>query len=109
MPPATRLYGEGFQMLTQTGGTLGAPLDYSQYTDAKHYKLPEPPDARTFYGLLTLVPPGEDVSALAFTSCRRFSGAFRVAGAGSALQVVVENGYGGCNPVQPGIGITQDI
>jgi len=91
MPPATRLYGEGFQMLTQTGGTLGAPVDYSQYTDAKHYKLLEPPDARTFYGLLTLAPPGEDVKALAFTSCRRFSGAFRVRGAGgTALQVVVD-------------------
>jgi alpha-galactosidase len=88
MPPATRLYGEGFQMLTQTGGTLGAPVDYGQYTDAKHYQLREPADARTFYGLLTLAPPGEDVRVLAFTSCRRFSGAFRVHG--SALQVVVD-------------------
>src|SRR5438128_10557244 len=57
LPASTHLYGEGFQMLTQTGGTLGAPVDYSQYTDAKHYKLPEPEGARNFYGLLTL-PPG---------------------------------------------------
>ena len=26
LPPATALYGEGFQMLTQTAGTLAAPL-----------------------------------------------------------------------------------
>ncbi len=88
LPSATTLYGEGFQMLTQTGGTLGAPADYSQYTDAKHYKLPEPPDGRTFYGLLTLTPPRDDVRILAFTSCRRFSGSFRARG--SALQIVVD-------------------
>ena len=29
LPPDTRLYGEGFQMLTQTGGTLECPVDYS--------------------------------------------------------------------------------
>src|SRR6476620_570466 len=27
LPPATALYGESFQMLSQTGGTLGAPRD----------------------------------------------------------------------------------
>jgi len=26
-PASTRLYGEGFQMLSQTGGTLGQPID----------------------------------------------------------------------------------
>ena len=88
MPPETRLYGEGFQMLTQTGGTLGTPVDYSQYTDAKHYKLPEPADGRTFYGLLTLARPDGPSRVLAFTSCRRFSGSFRVRR--SALQVVID-------------------
>ena len=42
LPAETRLYGEGFQMLTQTGGTLGQPTDLGNYTDAKHYKLPAP-------------------------------------------------------------------
>jgi alpha-galactosidase len=32
LPPETHLYGEGFQMLSQTGGTLAKPEDYSQYT-----------------------------------------------------------------------------
>jgi len=88
MPPSTALYGEGFQMLTQTGGTLGAPVDYSQYTDVKHYKIPEPDGARVFYGLLTLTPPGQDTSLLAFTSCARFSGAFVVRG--STLQAIID-------------------
>ena len=42
LPRDTALYGEGFQMLTQTGGTLGQPLDLGNYTDPKHYRLPEP-------------------------------------------------------------------
>ena len=82
-PPATRLYGEGFQMLTQTGGTLGAPVDLSQYTDAKHYRIPTSEGARAFYGLLTLTPPGGDTTLWAFTSCARFSGRFELYDQGS--------------------------
>lgn len=87
-PPETKLYGEGFQMLTQTGGTLGQPLDYSQYTDAKHYKLPAPPDARVFYGLITLSPPAGGHILYGFTSCRRFGGQFYLRS--SSLQIVVD-------------------
>ena len=32
LPPATGLYGEGFQMLSQTGGTLGQAIDLGNYT-----------------------------------------------------------------------------
>ena len=46
LPPATSVYGEGFQMLTQTGGTLAAPIDLSQYTDARHYRIPASQGAR---------------------------------------------------------------
>jgi alpha-galactosidase len=87
-PPSTALYGEGFQMLTQTGGTLGAPIDFSQYTDAKHYRIPQAAGARTFYGLVTLTPPGAETSLAAFTSCTRFSGAFVVQP--SSLRAVVD-------------------
>jgi alpha-galactosidase len=88
MPSATALYGEGFQMLTQTGGTLGEPLDFSQYTDAKHYRIPEPDGARVFYGLVTLTPPGQDTSLVAFTSCNRFSG--KIVVRGSSLRAVID-------------------
>src|SRR5262245_2269813 len=36
LPSETRIYGEGFQMLTQTGGSLGRLADLGNYTDAKH-------------------------------------------------------------------------
>jgi len=85
----TALYGEGFQMLTQTGGSVGAPLDFSQYTDAKHYRIPEAEGARAFYGLVTLTPPGGETTVLAFTSCARFSGKFVLDRSGT-LQAVVD-------------------
>jgi alpha-galactosidase len=78
LPPATVLYGEGFQMLTQTGGTVAEPVDLSQYTDAKHYRIPASDGARAYYGLLTLTPPGARTQLFAFTSCARFSGRFEV-------------------------------
>lgn len=88
LPSETRLYGEGFQMLTQSGGTLGQPLDLGNYTDAKHYRLAAPEAAKAFYGMMTLAPPGDANFLLAFTSCRRFSGQFYLRG--SSLQVVVD-------------------
>ena len=77
MPADTPLYGEGFQMLSQTGGTVGSITDLGNYTDAKHYRLPEPEGARIVHNLLTFTAGGSH-QALAFTSCRRFSGTFRL-------------------------------
>ena len=88
VPPSTRLYGEGFQMLSQTAGTIAEPVDLSRYTDAGHYKLPVPSGSRVYYGLLTLTPPEDDTRVLAFTSCRRFSGELRTSRA--RLQVVLD-------------------
>ncbi len=88
LPAETALYGEGFQMLSQTGGTIGAPADLGDYTDVRHYKLPQPDGARVVYGLLTLTSPGGGPLVLAFTSCRRFSGEFRVRP--TSIQVVLD-------------------
>src|SRR5215472_14918053 len=33
LPAATHVYAEGFQMLTQNGGTLAKPADLGSYTD----------------------------------------------------------------------------
>ena len=77
LPAETPLYGEGFQMLSQTGGTLGAIADLGNYTDVKHYRMPEPAGIRVVYNLLTLATSGTH-HVLAFTSCRRFSGQLRV-------------------------------
>jgi alpha-galactosidase len=88
LPPETALYGEGFQMLTQTGGTIGRPADYSQYTDAGHYRIPSAEGVRSYYGLLTLTSPSGDTQVFAFTSCARFSGRFQIRG--SSLQAIVD-------------------
>ena len=75
LPPQTHVYGESFQMLSQTGGTLERPLDLG-YSELNHYKLPQPPGVTAITGLLTLTPPSGSAVTLAFTSCQRFSGRF---------------------------------
>ena len=88
LPGTTRLYGEGFQMLSQSGGTLGQPADLGNYTDAKHYKLPAPNNAKAFYGMMMMSPSPRDNHLLAFTSCRRFIGQFYLSH--PSLKVVVD-------------------
>ncbi|HKU77088.1 MAG TPA: glycoside hydrolase family 36 protein [Pyrinomonadaceae bacterium] len=96
MPPTTRLYGEGFQMLSQTGGTLGQPADLGNYTDAKHYKLPAPAGAKALYGMMMLSPSTRDNHLLAFTSCRRFIGQFYLSY--PSLKVVLDTEGGELRP-----------
>jgi alpha-galactosidase len=74
LPGSTPVYGEGFQMLAQLGGTLEAPQDWGSYPDRTHYKLEEPHGLRTAHGLLLLHPAGGTNVLLGFTSCRRFDG-----------------------------------
>ncbi len=96
LPATTRLYGEGFQMLSQTGGTLGQPADLGNYTDAKHYKLPAPAEAKAVYGMMMLSSQTRDNHLLAFTSCRRFIGQFYLRY--PSLKVVVDTEGGELRP-----------
>lgn len=91
LPPETRFYGEGFTMLSQTGGTLGQPVDIGGLTDRAHYKIPQPPDAITSYGMITLSPPEGGIALMGFTSCRRFVGKFRVRPASMEVVIDTEN------------------
>ena len=77
-PPDTPLYGEGFQMLSQYDGTLGDVHCFGGYSDADHYRIPQAAGAQTVYSLLLLSPAKGEKALLAFSSCRRFSGAFRL-------------------------------
>ena len=88
LPAETGLYGEGFQMLSQTGGSLARPADVGDYTDERHYKIPQPDGTRAVHGLLVLSAPGDDHRLLAFTSCRRFDGRFYLRP--GSLQVVID-------------------
>ena len=47
LPLDTRIYGEGFQMLSQTGGTVGNPIQLGGYTDEAHYRLVPPEGAKS--------------------------------------------------------------
>jgi len=76
LPSSTSIYGEGFQMLSQTTGTLGNPEDVGEYTDRKHYKIPEPGGLRTVYGMLTLQLQNSERVLLATTSCNKFISRF---------------------------------
>ena len=89
-PSSTPIYGEAFQMLSQNGGTLGEPKDLGSYTDAKHYKIPIPAGTRQYYGAMTFSPPQLHRNwVAAFTSCRRFSGLFRLRPP-TSLQIVID-------------------
>jgi len=75
LDPATWVYGESFQMLTQTTGTLSSIHEIG-LGEQQHYRIPGPTDAAVVTSLLTLSPPGRDHLLLAFTSCFRFVGRF---------------------------------
>ena len=72
LPEATSIYGEGLQMLSQTGGTLAEPSDLGYLTDRGHYKIALPEGALSVvYGALVL-GQAEQRLLLGFSSCRRF-------------------------------------
>jgi alpha-galactosidase len=87
LPGNTAFYGEGFQMLTQTAGTLSHPIDLG-FNEVEHYRIPGPSDTAVVTGLLTLRPPDAENIVMAFTSCFKFIGRFYLEN--GKIQVVVE-------------------
>lgn len=73
LEPDTAVYGEGFQMLSQTEGTLAQPTDLEPYTDRGHYKLPETAGMRRVYGMTLLSLDGGHL-LIGFLSCNHFVG-----------------------------------
>ncbi|CAL1520417.1 glycoside hydrolase family 36 protein [Chitinophaga sp. MM2321] len=76
LPSSTPFYAEGFQMLTQTAGTLEKPVTLGNYTDVGHYKIPQPAGYLAVYNLLRLYPAGDAELLLGYTSSNRFVGRF---------------------------------
>ena len=72
----TKLYGESYQMLSQTAGTLGKPVGLG-YDEVQHYKLKVAEGAATLRSMMMLSPAEAPRHLVAFSSCRRFSGEFR--------------------------------
>jgi len=74
--PATPFYAEGFQLLSQTNGTLEHPRDLGFYTDRGHYMLEEPAGYRIVYNVINISPAANEQYLLGFTSSNRYAGKF---------------------------------
>ena len=74
LPAESPIYGEGFQMLYQNGGTLEKRANIGRNLDAVHYKIPDVHGLPTSYGVLTISPTEDENLLLGFTSCERFIG-----------------------------------
>jgi alpha-galactosidase len=72
--PESPVYGEGFQMLAQNGGTLDSLIHIGPYPDPKHYRIPNLHGLTTAYGVWTVNPKPDEHLLLGFTSCKRFIG-----------------------------------
>lgn len=72
--PDSPIYGEGFQMLYQNGGTLAKRENIGNNPDNKHYKIPDLHGLPTAYGLLNVNFEEDENLLLGFTTCKRFIG-----------------------------------
>ncbi|WP_310596562.1 glycoside hydrolase family 36 protein [Aeromonas aquatica] len=89
--PEAAIYGEGFQMLAQTMGTWQAPAPVGRCPDASVYRITADLGYHTVHNLL-LVAQDTGWLLLAFASCQRFGGEFRLYPSGR-LQILM-NGEG---------------
>ena len=71
------IYGEGFQMLAQTLGSWSAPEAVGRCPDAGDYRITRDQGFHTVHNLL-LVQTQASWLLLAFGSCHRFGGEFRL-------------------------------
>ncbi|MDX7783542.1 glycoside hydrolase family 36 protein [Aeromonas caviae] len=71
------IYGEGFQMLAQTGGRWNAPEHLGRCPDASVYRITADHGYHTVHNLLLVAQEGGWL-LLAFASCQRFGGEFRL-------------------------------
>lgn len=72
--PKSPVYGEGFQMLHQNGGTLEKHENRGSHGDNEHYKMKELRNLPTVYGLLNINVDEQENFMLGFTSCKKFIG-----------------------------------
>lgn len=72
------LLGDGFQMCSQTTGTIETPMDVGRYSEqSAHYRLYSSSSAKRYYNYL-LVEEMSGYTLFGFTSCYRFSGYFEL-------------------------------
>lgn len=74
----TKFYGEGYNMLSQYGGTIENPILLGGYDDRLHYKLPSTEGFYSVYNFAILSPESSEHYLFGFSSCHRFSGELRL-------------------------------
>ena len=84
-------YGEGFNMFSSTGGTLGTPIDLDPLTDRGHYRLPAVEGFRTVYNYLHTTASSGETTLIGFTSAKRFHGQFNINSERLQIVVMLEN------------------
>ena len=88
---STPIYAEGFELLSQTGGTLAHPKNLGFFDESKHYKLTEPPGYKVGYNLLHLSPTNNQQYLLGFSSANRFVGKFYLSADTVKVVMDIEN------------------
>ena len=71
--PDTKFYGEGYNMLSQYGGTIKDFKLLGSYSDYDHYKFKRPLDMHQVYNMAIFYPEGQKPLLVGFSSCNRFA------------------------------------
>ena len=72
----TRVYGEGYNKLSQYEGTVRSVKMIGSFGDFQHYKLSVPAGFQQVYNMIRFSPSNGEDLLMGFTSCNRFNGEF---------------------------------
>lgn len=72
----SRIYTEGYNMLSQTGGTIAHPQPIGEFTDDAHYRMPQTEGFFVGYNVVCVFD-GSMHYLFGFASCNRFRGEIR--------------------------------
>ena len=75
--PDTEFYGEGYNMLSQYGGTINDFKLLGSYSDYDHYKFKRPEGINQVYNMLIFSPKDQNPLLIGYSSCNRFNGWIR--------------------------------
>ncbi|MBQ9744558.1 MAG: alpha-galactosidase [Clostridia bacterium] len=75
--PDTKFYGEGYNMLSQYGGTIRDFKLLGSFSDYDHYRLYRPEGMNQVYNMIIFYPEGEEPVLIGFASVYRFNGWIR--------------------------------
>lgn len=73
----TEFYGEGYNMLSQYGGTISDFKLIGSFSDYDHYKLKRPEGINQVYNMVIFYPKGQEPLLIGYSSCNRFNGWIR--------------------------------